>query len=104
MNFIHGTVTVAAAGTAVRVTTATTPVKWVRFKADPDNTTDAYVGLSVVDSTTGFPLSATGVDEMENLVLDPGKYDGVLDLKDFWCDAVTNGEKVRYAAIVARGS
>jgi len=104
MEIAHGIVDVPAAGTRVRLTTSTTPCKWLRFRNVEGNTGETYVGGASVASTTGWTLWA-GVDSVDStLTLDPGAYGGTLDLKDFYVDAATNGDDVEYFAIVARSS
>ena len=50
-SIISGTITVAAAGTAVRFTTVPTPLRSIEIYAIAGNTGDVYVGDSSVDNT-----------------------------------------------------
>ena len=93
---IHGRVTVASAGTAVRFTTVPTPIKYLLLDVPSANTGSLYVGDSTVASnnTPSIPKGTTreftfGHDAEEA----PG------DLSDFYADAGTNGDVINYLAI-----
>ena len=90
--FGSGTRTVAAAGTAVPLSATNLLVHAVTIVANPGNTNNIYIGDSTVDATTkklnplgpggSFPISTqTGF---------------LLNLKDVYIDADTNGNGVTY--------
>ena len=83
---VSAQVTVAAAGTAVRLVGTNVALKWgVLIKALIGNTNDVYVGNVSGDVTAanGFELNAA-----EEVFLP------VMNLFDVWLDADTNGEGV----------
>jgi hypothetical protein len=71
-------------------------ILWAQFKADPDNTNDAYVGISDVSATHGFVLEAS---DKVGLVLDPGKYGGTIKAGVIYFDVTTNGEDITWAIL-----
>ena len=91
-----GTKTVSSAGTRVQVTTTPTPVRRIRFQAPPGNSGITYVGISTVSSSVaGIEFAAAGGSETVDFTEGrPG------DLSEFYCDAVTNGDKIHYMAVL----
>lgn len=86
--------TVATAGTRIQVSTAATPIAWVRFSAKHSNTGDVYVG----DNTVSSAKYIAHVHVTENPGLEIEGNDGgfrttgnQLLLSDFYLDAENNG-------------
>jgi hypothetical protein len=101
MRFDAGETAVASTGTAVALSAtggidANDRIIWAQFKADPDNSNDAYVGVSDVSVTHGFVLEAS---DSIGLALNPGKYGGTIPAGDIYFDVTTNGEKVSWAIL-----
>jgi hypothetical protein len=98
------TITVSTAGSAVQVSTTPRPFVWALFHIPPGNTGDIYIGDINVSSTNGFSLQklTANVTHLDNIVLDGKRFaeDPPLDLKDFYVDAVTSGDKVEVLAKV----
>jgi len=82
-----GTRTVTTAGTAVQLTSASTPCKSVIIQGDVDNTGTIYVGGSDVDSTTqnGYALDSSAPIAIE-----------IDNLNKIYIDATSSGEKVGF--------
>ena len=93
---IHGRVTVASAGTAVRFTTLPTPIKYLLLDVPSANTGSLYVGDSTVASNT-TPSIAKGTTRDFTFRHDAEEAPG--DLSDFYADAGTNGDVINYLAI-----
>lgn len=97
------TVTVAAAGTQVRVVTdasatAERYVPWAYFEADAGNSGVCYLGDADVASTEyAVKLDASSASPGVNIPApqDPRQPElNRLDLYETWVDAATNGDKV----------
>ena len=95
-SFTAGTKTVSSAGTRVQVTTTPTPVRRVRFQAQPGNSGITYVGVSdVASSVAGIEFSAAGGSETVDFTEGrPG------DLAEFYCDSASDGDKIHYMAVL----
>ena len=93
---IHGRVTVASAGTAVRFTTLPTPIKYLLLDVPSANTGSLYVGDSTVASNNP-PSIAKGTTRDFTFRHDAEEAPG--DLSDFYADAGTNGDVINYLAI-----
>lgn len=95
-----GRKTVAAAGTAERLSTASVGVRSVVIVPLPDNTGLVVVGASTVDATAtserGIPLSVDGTDGVQSITLSAG--DGFDDLREIWVDAANNDDGVAFFA------
>lgn len=98
------TITVSTAGSAVQVSTTPRPFVWAVFHNCPTNTDNVYIGASDVSSTNGLTLQRlTGsAPHLDEIVLDGKRFaeDPPLDLKDFYVDAATSGDKVEVLAKV----
>ena len=93
---IHGRVTVASAGTAVRFTTVPTPIKYLLLEVPSANTGNLYVGDSTVASNN-TPVITKGTTRAFTFRHDAEEAPG--DLSDFYADAGTNGDVINYLAI-----
>ena len=93
---IHGRVTVASAGTAVRFTTLPTPIKYLLLDVPSANTGNAYVGDSTVASNNA-PSITKGTTREFTFRHDAEEAPG--DLSDFYADVGTNGDVINYLAI-----
>ena len=93
---IHGRVTVASAGTAVRFTTVPTPIKYLLLDVPSANTGSLYVGASTVASNN-TPSITKGTTRDFTFRHDAEEAPG--DLSDFYADAGTNGDVINYLAI-----
>ena len=93
---IHGRVTVASAGTAVRFTTVPTPIKYLLLDVPSANTGSLYVGDSTVASNNA-PSRTKGTTRDFTFRHDAEEAPG--DLSDFYADAGTNGDVINYLAI-----
>ena len=89
-------VTVASAGTAVRFTTAPTPIKSVLIHANATNSGIVYVGDSTTSATTTPPLAAGSSLEIK-FKDDVDETAG--DLSDFWLDSASSSDGVTYIAV-----
>ena len=102
MKLRAGRITVSSTGTRVRWTSEADiddnmVCIWAKFKADPDNTNDAMVGVADVSVDIGWTLENNdprGI-ELPIRAID-GK--GSIDPSTVWFDATTNGEKIDYIA------
>jgi hypothetical protein len=90
---LSGSKTVAAAGTAERLVSASRRVKSVVIIAKDNNTGRVYVGGSDVASTTNRGLGPNQSISLEGV--------GWLDLFDIYLNAATNGEGVDFYAVKA---
>tara|TARA_R110000787_G_scaffold25937_2_gene72677 strand:+ start:192 stop:491 length:300 start_codon:yes stop_codon:yes gene_type:complete len=93
---IHGRVTVASAGTAVRFTARPTPIKYLLLEVPSGNTGSIYVGDSTVASNNTPSITKATTRDFtfrRDVKEAPG------DLSDFYADAGTNGDVVNYLAI-----
>ena len=93
---IHGRVTVASAGTAVRFTTVPTPIKYLLLEVPSANTGSLYVGDSTVASNNA-PSITKGTTRDFTFRHDAEEAPG--DLSDFYADAGTSGDVINYLAI-----
>jgi len=98
MAMVSGSKTVAAAGTAERLVSTTTVVRWVAFTAKKvagANTGTVYLGDSTVDSTSPQyqPLPA-------GYYWEPNWHGLCVDLYDIWIDAATTGDGVVFNYII----
>lgn len=93
---LHNVVTVATAGTAVRFTTATTPIKSILIAAPSGNTGAVYIGDSTVASTNSPPLAA-GSERTITFKDNPDDTPG--DMADLYVDVSTNGDTITYFAV-----
>ena len=93
---IHGRVTVASAGTAVRFTTLPTPIKYLLLDVPSANTGNAYVGDSTVASNN-TPVITKGTTREFTFRHDVKEAPG--DLADFYVHFGHNGDVVNYLAI-----
>lgn len=84
----HAETTVTTAGTAVAIGSGGVKARNITVRALSGNTGDIYLGSSTVSSTDGFPLSPGEV-----ITVPAG------DLNDYYIDAETSGDKIRYIAI-----
>lgn len=98
------TITVSTAGSAVQVSTTPRPFVWALFHIPPGNTGDIYIGDTNVSATSGFSLQklTANVTHLDNIILDGKRFaeDPPLDLKDFYVDAATSGDKIEVLAKV----
>lgn len=88
---VTGTKTVAAAGTAVRITAVATSIKGIWVSAD------FLAGIPVVIGDSAVVGNATG---LKGVILMPGNPPVFLQINDLsllWVDAQTNGGKLAYA-------
>lgn len=93
-SIVSGTTTVAAAGTAQRITASSTPIKGVWLSAD------LIAGIVVVVGDSSVVGNASG---MKGIVLTPGSpaiFLVVANLNLLYVDAQTNGGKLAYAYTV----
>jgi len=93
----NGLVTVSSAGTAVRFTSATTPLKSILVHATTGNAGNVFVGDSSVDSTNTPPLAP---DETLEILFKNVDGETAGDLGDFYVDAANNGDTVTYFAVI----
>ena len=93
---IHGRVTVASAGTAVRFTARPTLIKYLLLEVPSGNTGSIYVGDSTVASNN-TPSITKGTTRDFTFRRDIKEAPG--DLSDFYADAGTNGDVINYLAI-----
>lgn len=84
----YGYKAVATAGTALQVS-ADEAVRDYYLRADPGNTGNIAIGDSSVSMANGFVIAKTDP---------PFWYYGAL--ADLWVDAATNGDKIRWFAVV----
>jgi len=98
------TITVTTAGTAVQVSNTPRPFVWAVFHNAPTNTGNVYIGASDVSATNGLTLQRIiGAANVLDEIVFHGKSfaeDPPLDLKDFYVDAASNGDKVEILAKV----
>ena len=97
-----GATNVSTAGTAVQLSSdgginATDRVLWARFKAVPGNSGIAYVGISDVSATQGWPLEN---DDVVGLTIDFGSMGGSVSAGDIYFDVATNNDDVAWALII----
>ena len=92
---ITGKVTVASAGTAVRFTTATTPIRSITVYAAGGNTGDVYVGASNVDNTDTPTAKATNF----SITFRTHPEESPGDLMDFWVDAANTNDFITFRAV-----
>ena len=88
MATLAGQITVSTAGTAVQGSVSPAGHD-VAVKAHPDNTDTVWIGqdgAGDVTSSNGFPL-------------DPGEGIVVPDLRQYWFDADSSGDKVCWVAV-----
>lgn len=88
MTVLSGQITVTTAGTAVQGSTSPAGHD-VAIKAHPDNADTVWIGQDAsgdVTSANGFPLDAG-----EGVV--------VPDLRQYWFDADSNGDKICWLAV-----
>lgn len=94
-------VSVASAGTRVRLTTSKLGASGIIFQANASNTGNIYIGDVTVTSSNGMAL-APG----DTLTISSQSLDGIMDsellLNDFWLDADTAGNSVRVQYLTAR--
>ena len=76
---------------------ATDRVLWAQFKGVPGNSGIAYVGISDVSATQGWPLEN---DDTVGLALDFRAYGGSVAAGDIYFDVATNGDDVAWALIL----
>jgi hypothetical protein len=85
-------VTVAAAGTRVQFNAGVSlNCKWFNVQADSANTGKTYPGDSTVSSTV-YGVSLLPSD---SFTFPPMANSAPYDLKDFWADSDTSGNKLR---------
>ena len=90
---VTGTKTVTTAGTAVRITAVSTPIKGIFVNAD------LLAGIVVTVGDSSVVGNASG---MKGIVLTPGNppiFLPINDLSLLYVDAVSNGGKLAYAAL-----
>lgn len=90
---ISGEKTVASAGTAAALVSASQKATWLRIIAKAGNTNQVYVGGSDIAATTN-----DGLDAGEELVIE---HTIAFDLADVYLDVDTNGEGVDFYALKA---
>lgn len=90
-------VTVATAGTRVRISELDLSVKAIIIQSDAGNTVDTtvYIGDSTVTGTKGLSL-APG-ESLVFSVKSLGSNNDTLNLKDFWADASVDAQKIKVA-------
>lgn len=92
-------VTVAAAGTPVRVSTISIQASHIRVEPARANTGRILVGDSSLSASTlaGVisDLAIPGVADIPSLDIDAGDGTNALDVSDYYIDATVNGEKAR---------
>ncbi|MEE8364048.1 MAG: hypothetical protein V3S18_08255 [Dehalococcoidia bacterium] len=88
-----GTVTVATAGVRVQVVSSGHAVSAVSFRARASNAGPVYVGDDTVAAGGGFEISPG--DELDL------RFREVVDLRRFYVDAASNGDRVDYAGVAA---
>lgn len=88
-----GTVTVASAGTRVRLATSGNAVSAVSFKARAANAGNVFIGDDSVSSANGYEL-APG-DELTI------SFRESVDLRRFYADAASDNDGVDYAGVAA---
>lgn len=93
-SIVTGTKTVTTAGTAVQITSTSTPCKGVWVSADLGTGAVMCVGDSSVDAVAS---------QMQGIVVIPGNlatFIAINDLNKLWVDAQSNGAKLSYAYTV----
>lgn len=90
---------IPTAGTAVRVSTAFTPIIGITFQAKPTNTGNIFVGDSLVSSTRGITLTPGSFVSIE---VPASRPDGEYILSDFYVNAATSGDDVRVSYVKVR--
>ena len=99
--FQHPVVTVATAGTRVRVSAVDIFVKAAYFQAGEGNTADVYLCDNQVSSTLkGVTLAPRGTFSYAGDNIDGTG--GEINLADFWVDADTNSNTLHVSYIKAR--
>jgi hypothetical protein len=93
---VHGRVTVASAGTAVRFTTSPTPLKYLLIDVPSGNTGSVYIGDSTVASNNS-PAIARGTTREFTFRHDAEESPG--ELSDFYVDAANTSDVINYFAI-----
>ena len=87
-------VAVAAAGTAVQVSSSEIRTQSVIIQAPVDNTGDIFVGDSSVDSANGIIIRpGNSLDFTGDNMGQGGDFE--INLSDLYVDAATNGDEVR---------
>jgi hypothetical protein len=89
-------VVTASAGTAVRFTTAPTPIKSIFIQANKGNGGVVYVGDLTTSATTS-PSFAAG-ESIEIKFKDSGEETSG-DLSDFYMDSAVTGQGIKYIAV-----
>ena len=91
-----GGIVTASAGTAVRFTTAPTPIKSILVQASKGNGNVVYIGDSTTSATTA-PSFAAG-ETLEVKFKDSGEETSG-DLSDFYMDSAVTGQGIKYIAV-----
>lgn len=97
-----GVVTVATAGTAVRMSATDLFVKKLIVRSAAANTGNIFIGndgASDVAITTGLAMEPADPPIVIGDVEIAGREDSI-NLKDVWVDASTNGDKLTYLYLV----
>lgn len=97
---LFGVKAVAAAGTAVALTSSPTWVSQVRImakKVGGDNTGNVYIGDSTVDQSSKQGIELANGESHEIYPM-PGGHQ--VNLADIYVDAATNADGVVYVAVV----
>ena len=90
-------VDVAAAGTAVQITTADIQTPWVMLQVCDGNTGSIFVGDSQVSSTNGIELKEADMGEPDLLaphVIMTVPAPATISLSDIWVDTSSSGDDV----------
>ena len=89
-------VVTASAGTAVRFTTAPTPIKSIFVQASKGNGGAVYIGDSTTSATAAPSFAAGATLEIKFKDSDE-ETSG--DLSDFYVDSAVTGEGIKYIAV-----
>ena len=92
--------TVAASGTAERLTTSNLAVVYVSIQAFDDNTNGIFIGDSQVDKTLFNGIELNGREAVTFGAIQPGMGMDLISLKDIWIDADTTSDGVTVICLV----
>jgi len=89
-------VVTASAGTAVRFTTAPTPIKSILVQANKGNGNVVYIGDSTTSATTAMSFAA---GETLEIKFKDSAEETSGDLSDFYMDSAVTGQGIKYIAV-----
>ena len=100
MRHDFGTVTIAAAGTAVQFSTSSLRLRAIFIRARAGNSAPVYLGITSAVSSggNGYEIAAAGTLEL-NQDHFGGNKDGSMEINSYWVNAGTSGLKVDWFGV-----